>query len=100
MLCFSNWPSEGSVEYHNYSTRYRPDLQLVLNKLNLTVKPGEKIGIVGRTGAGKSSLTLSLFRMLEAAEGCIKIDGVDIAKLGLHQLRNSVTILPQVCPQS
>ena len=97
MVCFRDWPSEGSVEFNTYSTRYRPELQLVINKFNLTVQPGEKIGVVGRTGAGKSSLTLSLFRMLEAAEGCIKIDGVDISKLGLHKLRSSVTILPQVC---
>lgn len=55
---------------------------------------------MGRTGAGKSSLTLSLFRMLEAEGGCIRIDGVDISQLGLHKLRNSLTILPQVCVNS
>lgn len=56
-----------------------------------------QVGIVGRTGAGKSSLTLSLFRVIESAAGSIVIDGVDISKLGLHELRNSLTILPQVC---
>ena len=56
---------------------------------------GEKVGIVGRTGAGKSSLTLCLFRIIEAADGRIKIDGQDISRLGLHQLRSKLTILPQ-----
>jgi ABC-type multidrug transport system fused ATPase/permease subunit len=55
-----------------------------------------KVGIVGRTGAGKSSLSLSLFRIIEAAEGSIFIDGIDISKLGLHTLRSQLTIIPQV----
>ena len=91
-----NWPIEGLVKFDNYSTRYRPELNLVIKNLNIEVKPKEKIGIVGRTGAGKSSLTLSLFRLIEAAQGSIIIDGVDISYIGLHELRNRVTILPQV----
>ena len=62
----------------------------------MEIKSEEKIGIVGRTGAGKSSLTFSLFRLIEATEGSITIDGIDIGSLGLHDLRNRVTILPQV----
>ena len=93
----SDWPSEGTIQFDNYSTRYRPELQLVINGFNISIQSEEKIGIVGRTGAGKSSLTLSLFRMLEAEQGCIRIDGVDISQRGLHKLRNSLTILPQVC---
>ncbi|XP_053366956.1 ATP-binding cassette sub-family C member 3 isoform X2 [Clarias gariepinus] len=90
-----DWPPEGNVEFTNYSVRYREGLDLVLRKIYLRVKGGEKIGIVGRTGAGKSSMTLSLFRLLEAAEGEISIDGVKIAELGLHDLRSKLTIIPQ-----
>ncbi|XP_040186825.1 ATP-binding cassette sub-family C member 3 isoform X2 [Rana temporaria] len=89
------WPTKGEVELSNYSIRYRPGLDLVLKNLNLKVKGGEKVGIVGRTGAGKSSMTLCLFRILEAAEGIITIDGVNIAEIGLHDLRSMLTIIPQ-----
>jgi ATP-binding cassette subfamily C (CFTR/MRP) protein 1 len=68
---------------------------LVLKGINLHVNAGEKIGIVGRTGAGKSSLTLALFRILEADGGRILIDGRDISKMGLHDLRRQLTIVPQ-----
>lgn len=66
------WPAQGGVSFQNYSTRYRPELDLVLKNINLDIKPREKIGVVGRTGAGKSSLTLALFRIIEASEGNIK----------------------------
>ena len=89
------WPEKGSVEFKNFKVRYRPGLDLVLQGLTFSVKGGEKIGIVGRTGAGKSSLTLALFRIIEAAEGKIFIDNVDIAELGLHTLRSRLTIIPQ-----
>ncbi|KAM9296382.1 ATP-binding cassette sub-family C member 3 [Gastrophryne carolinensis] len=90
-----DWPSKGQVELSNYSVRYRPGLDLVLKNLSLNVKGGEKVGIVGRTGAGKSSMTLCLFRILEAAEGIISIDGINIAEIGLHDLRSMLTIIPQ-----
>jgi ATP-binding cassette subfamily C (CFTR/MRP) protein 1 len=67
----------------------------VLKDLNIDIKPCEKIGIVGRTGAGKSSLTLGLFRILETQHGNISIDGVNINKIGLHDLRKKLTIIPQ-----
>uniref|UniRef100_A0A8B9CRU4 Multidrug resistance-associated protein 1 n=1 Tax=Anser brachyrhynchus TaxID=132585 RepID=A0A8B9CRU4_9AVES len=89
------WPEEGKVEFRGYGLRYREDLDLVLKNINVTINGGEKIGIVGRTGAGKSSLTLGLFRINEAAEGEIIIDGINIAKIGLHDLRFRVTIIPQ-----
>ncbi|KAJ1130883.1 hypothetical protein NDU88_009227 [Pleurodeles waltl] len=89
------WPNTGEVEFNNYSVRYRPGLDLVLRGLRLKVKGGEKVGIVGRTGAGKSSMTLCLFRILEAAEGSIYIDGVNISQIGLHDLRTKLTIIPQ-----
>ncbi|XP_014612658.1 PREDICTED: multidrug resistance-associated protein 1 isoform X6 [Polistes canadensis] len=89
------WPVTGQVEFKDYKVRYREGLDLILHGLTFTIKGGEKVGIVGRTGAGKSSLTLSLFRILEAAGGKIIIDGVDVAKLGLHDLRSKLTIIPQ-----
>ncbi|VDP98821.1 unnamed protein product [Trichobilharzia regenti] len=90
----ANWP-EGRIEFVNYCTRYRPELDYALRSISFTVERGEKLGIVGRTGSGKSSLVLGLFRMLEAAEGEIRIDGFDISKLGLHDLRNRLTLIPQ-----
>ncbi|CAG8548825.1 3767_t:CDS:10, partial [Scutellospora calospora] len=89
------WPQNGLIEYQNYSTRYRSGLELVLKGISFLVKPKEKIGIVGRTGAGKSSLTLSLFRLIEAAGGAIIVDGMDISKIGLYDLRSRITIIPQ-----
>lgn len=89
------WPYEGKILIENYSTRYRPGLELVIKSLNATIRPHEKIGIVGRTGAGKSSITLALFRMIEPVEGRIYIDGIDITNIGLHDLRGHITIIPQ-----
>ncbi|XP_035998439.1 canalicular multispecific organic anion transporter 2 isoform X2 [Fundulus heteroclitus] len=89
------WPMEGNVEFSKYSVRYREGLDLVLRNITLNVKGGEKIGIVGRTGAGKSSMTLCLFRLLEAAGGEITIDNVKISEIGLHDLRSKLTIIPQ-----
>ncbi|GFQ80003.1 multidrug resistance-associated protein 1 [Trichonephila clavata] len=89
------WPQKGEIKFDNYSTRYREGLELVLKDITCVIKPCERVGIVGRTGAGKSSLTLAMFRIIEAARGKISIDGVHIAKLGLHDLRNKLTIIPQ-----
>ncbi|KAL3051996.1 hypothetical protein OYC64_002087 [Pagothenia borchgrevinki] len=91
----ADWPMKGNVEFHDYSVRYREGLDLVLKNLTLSVKGGEKIGIVGRTGAGKSSMTLCLFRLLESAAGEITIDDVKISEIGLHDLRSKLTIIPQ-----
>ncbi|XP_052851265.1 multidrug resistance-associated protein 1 isoform X4 [Drosophila gunungcola] len=90
-----NWPQEGRVEFQNFQVRYREGLDLVLRGVSFDIRGGEKVGIVGRTGAGKSSLTLALFRIIEAAGGRIAIDGVDIATMGLHMLRSRLTIIPQ-----
>ncbi|CAG8452470.1 10619_t:CDS:10 [Ambispora leptoticha] len=89
------WPQQGLIEYKDYATRYRPGLELILKGVSFTVMPKEKIGIVGRTGAGKSSLTLSLFRLIEATDGCIYVDDIDITKIGLYDLRSRLTIIPQ-----
>lgn len=89
------WPEAGRLQFENYKVRYRPELDLVLHGITCDISSTEKIGIVGRTGAGKSSLTNCLFRIIEAAEGRILIDNVDIATIGLHDLRNGLTIIPQ-----
>ncbi|KAJ2589099.1 hypothetical protein IWW49_002655 [Coemansia sp. RSA 1797] len=91
----ASWPDQGMVEFKDYSTRYREGLDLVLKGLSFRVQPNQKVGIVGRTGAGKSSLTLALFRIIEAAGGQILIDGEDIAKYGLFDVRSKLSIIPQ-----
>ena len=89
------WPTEGNIEFDKFSMRYRPELELCLREVSLKIDGGQRVGVVGRTGAGKSSLTLALFRILEAAGGRILIDGVDISTIGLHDLRSVVSIIPQ-----
>ena len=91
----ANWPSKGSVEFIGYSTRYRSDFDLVLRHVTFRVLPGEKVGVVGRTGAGKSSLALALFRALEAEDGKILVDDVDIGLIGLQDLRDNIVMVPQ-----
>ncbi|CAI4045668.1 hypothetical protein SKDZ_12G0420 [Saccharomyces kudriavzevii ZP591] len=90
-----SWPSKGSIEFKNYSTKYRENLDPVLRDINVRIKPCEKIGIVGRTGAGKSTLSLALFRILEPTEGSIVIDDINISDLGLFDLRSHLAIIPQ-----
>ena len=100
-----NWPKQGNIRITNLSLRYREGLPLVLKDLNLVINAGQKVGIVGRTGSGKSTLMLGLMRILEMdsgliqdpdlGEGVIEIDGVDIYKIGLHKLRRGLTIIPQ-----
>ena len=90
-----NWPSKGAIHFIDYRTRYRADLDPVLRDLTFSIQAGERVGIVGRTGAGKSSLTLALFRGLEAYGGKITIDDVDIGTIGLQDLREAITIVPQ-----
>jgi ATP-binding cassette subfamily C (CFTR/MRP) protein 4 len=90
-----HWPKEPSVVVKNISARYRQGLPLCLDHLSLSIKPGERVGIVGRTGAGKSSLLHALFRLLEVEEGSILIGGVDISKLGLHKLRTNLSVITQ-----
>lgn len=90
----ADWPNEGAIKFEYFSLRYSPGGDLVLKDLQLAIEPKEKIGIVGRTGAGKSSIIQALFR-LAVNEGIIKIDGLDIGGLGLHDLRKKLSIIPQ-----
>jgi len=91
----SSWPKEGAVTFESVDMRYRDGLPLVLKSVNLSIKPQEKIGIVGRTGSGKSSIGMALFRMMEVSGGTITIDGVDISTIGLEDLRSKLSIIPQ-----
>uniref|UniRef100_A0A803M010 ABC-type xenobiotic transporter n=1 Tax=Chenopodium quinoa TaxID=63459 RepID=A0A803M010_CHEQI len=90
-----NWPSVGKVEIYNLQIRYRPDTPLVLKGTSCTFEGGDRIGIVGRTGSGKSTLIGALFRLMEPVEGKIIVDGIDIGSIGLHDLRSCFGIIPQ-----
>ena len=107
----ADWPSSGNIEFKDLTLRYRAGLPNVLHGITMSIRGGEKIGIVGRTGAGKSSITLALLRIVEYA-GLITIDGyvalliiidytliilyrIDISKIGLKDLRTKVAIIPQ-----
>jgi len=91
----ASWPDKGEINIEGLKLRYRPGLPLVLKGVNLSIRSKEKIGVVGRTGSGKSSLILALFRLVEAESGSITIDGHDIAVLGLHDLRSRLALIPQ-----
>ncbi|CAK9437824.1 uncharacterized protein LODBEIA_P22020 [Lodderomyces beijingensis] len=90
-----HWPSHGAIKFENYYTKYRDNFDYVLKNINLDIKPGEKIGVVGRTGAGKSTLTMALFRIIEATSGGVAIDGIQTNAIGLFDLRSHLNIIPQ-----
>lgn len=90
-----DWPQSGYIHFKDVHMRYRPNLPLVLKGLSVNFYPGEKVGIVGRTGAGKSSIMSALYRITEFEKGSIEIDGIDISKIGLHDLRSKLSIIPQ-----
>ncbi|CAL5018224.1 unnamed protein product [Urochloa decumbens] len=94
-LLSPNWPTHGDIEIKDLKVRYRPNTPLILKGINISVSGGEKIGVVGRTGSGKSTLVQALFRLIEPADGKIIIDGIDICTLGLHDLRSRFGIIPQ-----
>lgn len=89
------WPQEGRIIFKDFGLRYRPELPLALQNINLNIKPNQKVGVVGRSGAGKSSIIMGLFRIVNAAQGQILIDGVDISTISLSRLRESLAIIPQ-----
>lgn len=90
----AHWP-QGHIEVNKLRIRYAPELPDVLQDLTFSIKAGEKVGIVGSTGCGKSTLAASFFRFVEAHSGSIVIDGIDISKIGLLDLRSRLTIVPQ-----
>jgi ABC-type multidrug transport system fused ATPase/permease subunit len=89
------WPEEGKIVFDKVNLRYRPNTEIILRDLSFEVKPRQKIGVVGRTGAGKSTICLSLSRIVEIASGTINIDGVNISDLPLNELRRRITVIPQ-----
>jgi len=89
------WPSKGQIEMKDVVLKYRPGLPAVIKGISMNVRAGEKIGIVGRTGAGKSSIMTALFRLVEITSGSITIDGVDVSQVGLGDLRSGLAIIPQ-----
>ncbi|KAJ7658484.1 multidrug resistance-associated ABC transporter [Mycena rosella] len=91
----SSWPDQGEISFKNVEMAYREGLPLVLKDISFNVRPGEKVGIVGRTGAGKSSLLQALFRIVELQSGKIEIDGYNIRNVGLDVLRGRLALVPQ-----
>jgi ABC-type multidrug transport system fused ATPase/permease subunit len=90
-----NWPAKGNIKFSNVVLKYHEFGVAVLKSVSINIKAKEKVGIVGRTGSGKSTLLISLLRIVESSEGKITIDDIDVSKIGLHDLRNKGTIIPQ-----
>ncbi|KAG0282034.1 hypothetical protein BGZ96_000892 [Linnemannia gamsii] len=91
----AGWPHQGEIQVQNLVMQYAPDEPAVIRDISFHVAPREKIGIVGRTGAGKSTLAVAFFRFMEMSSGRIVIDEIDILKIGVHDLRSNLTIIPQ-----
>lgn len=91
-----NWPSKGKIDFSNVFMKYREGLKPSISGLDCKVQQGMRVGIVGRTGAGKSSILQALFRLVELSDGNIKIDDVDLKTVGLHQLRKNIAFIPQM----
>ena len=90
-----NWPQAGRVQWRDVSLRYRPNLDPALRKVNLVIEAGEKVGVCGRTGAGKSSFTVAMLRLADCIDGAISIDGIDAGRVSLRKLRSGLALIPQ-----
>jgi len=90
-----DWPPRGAIEYRDVTMRYRPELEPALRGLNFAVSAGEKLGVVGRTGSGKSSIIVTLLRLTEVESGTVLVDGQDVRQMGLHTLRQRLAMIPQ-----
>ena len=90
-----NWPANASIKAKDLSVRYRSTLPVCLDGLSFTIEAAERVGVVGRTGSGKSSLVQAMLRLLEAETGYIEVDGIDISSIGLRRLRESIAVIPQ-----
>ncbi|GIQ80078.1 hypothetical protein KIPB_000818 [Kipferlia bialata] len=89
------WPAQGAIQFNDVVLRYRPELDPVLKGISISIKPGEKVGLVGRTGAGKSTLAVALMRLVEAESGSICMDGLDLSTVGIHDVRGNISSIPQ-----
>lgn len=92
---YDSWPRNGSIEFDDVTVRYRDNLPPSLNGISFCINGGERVGVVGRTGSGKSTLIQALFRLLEAEGGVVRVDGVDISTLGLLKVRTGMSVIPQ-----
>lgn len=92
----NNWPTNGLIEANHLICSYRKDLKPVIQNVSFTIQPGQRVGIVGRTGAGKSSLMSALLRLIDITDGTLLIDGINILNIGLHELRPKISVIPQV----
>lgn len=91
----SDWPSQGSIVAQNLTVKYRPELDPVLKGLSFTIKGREKVGVCGRTGCGKSTLMMAIYRIVEPTDGRVLIDGIDTSVIGLQDLRSRLALVPQ-----
>jgi ABC-type multidrug transport system fused ATPase/permease subunit len=91
----AHWPNDGEIEFDRVPMSYLPDKSPVLKGITFKIRPQEKIGVVGRPGAGKSSLIVALYRLAKIKTGHIEVDGVDCGNIGLHTFRSSMAIIPQ-----
>lgn len=89
-----SWPFKGQIKFKEMTMKYREELQPAVNNVSFEIEPGMKVGVVGRTGAGKSSILQSLFRLVDLHSGSVEIDEVDIKTVGLHTLRQSISYIP------
>lgn len=95
LVPYKDWPREGSIKFVNFTLKYANSIKPVLKNINCEITPGTKVSLVGKTGAGKSTFTLAIFRLLNPMGGKIEIDGINIAKIGLYELRHKLSIVPQ-----